>query len=69
MTAKTCVRSFGISCLSECGEQRRRRSYPADDDQRDGGRIEREGIWFSVDLRHACFLGIERPGGADFVVG
>ena len=40
-----------------------------DDHQRGGGGIEREGIWFSVDLRHACFLGIERAEGADFVAG
>ena len=40
-----------------------------DDDQRGGGGIEGERIRFSVDLRHACFLGRERVEGADFVVG
>jgi hypothetical protein len=40
-----------------------------DDHQRSGGGIEPEWVWFSVDLRHACFLGIERLEGADFVAG
>ena len=38
-----------------------------DNDERGGSGIEGEGIWFGVDLRHACFLGTERVGGADFV--
>ena len=38
-----------------------------DNDERGGSGIEGEGIRFGVDLRHACFLGTERVGGADFV--